>query len=1109
MTNIVPINPASAAYLDALHASEATAFDVAAVELRNRTMVVEASAGTGKTTTIATLTVRALAEGFATIDQVMLVTFTVKAAAELRTRVHDTLTGTIADIAAGRAVRQELAASHQRHPEAFLANLEQAAAHFDQATITTTHSFCQTMLMSLGIHVDHTPGDSQVESLDDLTAEIAEDFFLRDQANGAWFKDSQAMLRLVTTALRRERVPLVERDDSGRAVVAEAARAEFEKRKRRQQVYGFDDMTHRLAGALAVGPGGQAGPARSILSRRYRLVMVDEFQDTDQQQWQLVHDAFHGSSLLVLIGDPKQSIYRFRGADVAAYVSAAQDHEKFSLHQNYRSSRAVLSGIESVLHGAALGDGITTPAGTAMDVVGLAEAPGHWVHPVQMRLLGTNANLTKYLLTPAIDDLVAQTRELFDDPPQVHLPRQSPRRLRRRDVAVLVRTRYRSDQVARALNAAGILAVQAGSDGVFKGPAGHAWATLLDVLLNINDGALRRAALTPLVGWDIPGLVGATEKELDDLARVVRELSQRWLDSGFAVMSDALFSAFSVHERLLQQPQGVQLLSDLLQVAELAHDHALSYRASPEAVRRWLTDQTLEDAPDVASRVGSDIDAVQVMTLHSAKGLGFPVVLLPDLFVPANPRISSDEPRLVHDASGQPHLDVSADASHGLDNGATQEELRLAYVAMTRAQVALRLWWGASEDVHESALHRLLLSDAVGQPPAIQRRLQPKGQVNAMLDHLATPRFSAIAVHRVPRGGAGPLHSAPSVSEAPLGAPRQWTRRIDTTWRRTSYSGLTASLHELGPHHVGTPGNDERTADGGLDEPDLTTAAGAVDGQGSDQVMPSPMAGIPGGADFGSLVHAILEHVDPQAEDLIGEVASASAPYLAAFGPEVDPDQLVDALVKVFHSPLGSLTGGTLADLPATDRLAELDFELTMGRTGSLGTVRDLAQLFSNRDLLPADDPLAHYGEVLAATPAAEQTLNGFLNGSIDAVLRVGTGSDQRFVVVDYKTNMMPLLPDEQLLVQHYHAAAMTGAMISAHYPLQALLYSVALHRVLGWRLPGYLPEKHLGGVGYLFVRGMAGPLTPELGGMPAGVFTWRPPARFVLAANDILGGLR
>lgn len=1105
---ITPINAAAAA---SLHRVSQQPLDLATLELRQRTMVVEASAGTGKTTAIATLTVRALGEGFCTIDQVMLVTFTVKAAAELRTRVHGKLTETLDIIGRGGELPEELAPSYQRDPEEFRTNLQQAASQFDRATITTTHSFCQMMLMALGIHVDHDPSDTQTDTLATLKSEITDDLFLQYLADIPRGPDRQAMQRLVDAALDRERVALFETAGTDRTTLATTARQEFERRKRTRQVYGFDDMTHRLAQALANDGRGEPGTARSILTAQYRLVMVDEFQDTDQQQWQLVHDAFHGSTLLVLIGDPKQSIYRFRGADVQAYVSAAQHHEQFSLHKNYRSTRAVLSGIEAVLNNAQLGHAIQTPSGTADAAQGLVEAPGEWIHPVQVRILGTNAHLGKYMFDGAVADLVAQTRELFDNPPQVHLPRAEVRRLRRRDVAVLVRSKWKSDKVASALNAAGIPAVQAGSDGVFKGEAGQAWATMLELLLNVTDGALRRAALTPLLGWDIPQLIEADDTAVDDLARVVRELSQLWLDSGFAVMSDALFSAFSVHERLLQRPQGMQLLSDLLQVAEMAHDHALSHRASPEAVRRWLVEQTLPGAPDVSSRVGSDVDAIQVMTMHSAKGLGFPVVLLPDLFEPVGVKIAADEPRLRHDPTGQPLLDVSATAGVGNDDEAFQEELRLAYVAMTRAQVAVRLWWGASQDVHASSLHRLLVNAERFGTPGVVGQLSPKGQVDAMLEHLSGPRFRAINAYRVPKEGPGHHGGGGTVAEAPLGAARPWTRSIDRTWRRTSYSGLTAALHELGPQHAGPIGAelDRGSGEGGLDEPDLLDTAEVSVDRGEPAVMVSPMDGIPGGAEFGSLVHAILEHVDPQAHDLHEAITRASAPYLSAFGPEVDAERLVSALVTVFHSPLGSLTGGTLADLPASDRLAELDFELTMGAASGFGTVADLAALFSNRDLLPAEDPLAHYGQVLAATPAAEQTLHGFLNGSIDAVLRVGSGDDLRFVVVDYKTNMMPLLPDEALTVQHYGAAAMTDAMVAAHYPLQALLYSVALHRVLGWRLPGYDPEVHLGGAGYLFVRGMAGPRTPDIGGMPAGVFTWRPPARFILAADKILGGSR
>ncbi|MGD8216301.1 UvrD-helicase domain-containing protein [Aestuariimicrobium sp. Y1814] len=1098
--SIIPLNPAGAAF----HADQQRQqLDIARLDLRVSTLVVEASAGTGKTSAIALLTVRALGEGFCSIDQVMLVTYTIKAAAELRTRVHGELTHAIAALRADEELRPELEASAGRDRAGFLANLVRAAAQFDQATITTTHSFCHTMLVGLGIHVDHDTTDTQVESMDALMAEIADDLFLRDQVlDRPQVGTRAAMGRLVKQVLERERVDLHEQQGSVRSDIARAARQEFERRKRTRQVYGFNDMTHRLAEALATGrPNGNPDSARSILASRYRLVMVDEFQDTDEQQWQLVHDAFHGSALLVLIGDPKQSIYRFRGADVQAYLNAAGDHDRYSLKKNYRSSQQVLAGIDAVVNNAQLGPDIHTPTGNADPQGGLVGAPGQWHHPVEIRLVGTNANLGKYLFHQAVDDLVEQTRELFDNPPDVVLPRSHPRRLRRRDVAVLVRAGWRAELVTRKLVEAGIPAVQAGSGSLFKGEAGRAWADVLDLLLTMNDQALRKAALTPLVGWDLPGLVAADDHAIDDLARTARELSQLWLDKGFAVMSDALYSAFSVHERLLQQTRGAQLLSELLQVAELGHDHALRHRASPEAVRRWLVDLQRPDAPDVDARVGADIDAVQVMTMHKAKGLGFPVVLLPDLFDPTRPPIERDQPRFRHDDTGRALLDVSPSASAGDDEEEFQEELRLAYVAMTRAQVTLRVWWGASRDVHTSALHRLLVNPAPFQAPPKVDSLPPRGQVDAMVKHLAEPRFDPIHVHRVPKEGPAKAAVLVPVQEAPLGAPRTWSRSIDHSWRRTSYSGLTAALHELGPAQAASP------SAGGLDEPDLAEVAEPTTTTGA--LLVSPMAGIPGGAEFGNLVHAILEHVDPHTDDLAATIRAASAPYLAASGPEVDPDQLVDALVKVFHSPLGELTGATLADVRAEDRLAELDFELTMGGPGGVGAVADLAALFSDRSLLASDDPLADYGRALASSPAAEQTLNGFLTGSIDAVLRVGSGAGQRFIVVDYKTNTMPLLPEEELTVQHYHAAAMANAMMAAHYPLQALLYSVALHRMLGWRLPGYLPDQHLGGVGYLFVRGMAGPQTPVLGGMPAGVFTWRPPARFVLAADEILGGRR
>jgi exodeoxyribonuclease V beta subunit len=301
------------------------------------------------------------------------------------------------------------------------------------------------------------------------------------------------------------------------------------------------------------------------------------------------------------------------------------------------------------------------------------------------------------------------------------------------------------------------------------------------------------------------------------------------------------------------------------------------------------------------------------------------------------------------------------------------------------------------------------------------------------------------------------------------------------------------------------------------DEPD---AAEVLDGplpeEPSAEAPVSPMAGQPAGAAFGSLVHAVLEHADPDAPDLLEELRTRVAEERRWWPVEVDTDTLAAALVPLHHTPLGPLAGDvTLAEVPLRDRLRELDFELPLAggdRPGSDGSgthaapgrVGDLATLLERH--LPADDPMRPYADRLARPPLADQALSGYLGGSVDAVLRVGAGADQRFLVVDYKTN---LLGDQGRppTAADYAPARLAEAMLHSHYPLQALLYSVVTHRYLRWRLAGYDPDRHLGGVLYLYLRGMCGPETPTQDGVPAGVFSWRPPTALVLELSDLLDG--
>jgi exodeoxyribonuclease V beta subunit len=274
------------------------------------------------------------------------------------------------------------------------------------------------------------------------------------------------------------------------------------------------------------------------------------------------------------------------------------------------------------------------------------------------------------------------------------------------------------------------------------------------------------------------------------------------------------------------------------------------------------------------------------------------------------------------------------------------------------------------------------------------------------------------------------------------------------------------------------------------------------------------MADLPSGATFGSLVHGVLEHADPEARDLHAELLDRIGEQLQWWPVGVPADEVADALLPSQHTPLGPLAAGLrLVDVPLRDRLCELDFEFPLTGGDRPATTRDDVCLADVAPLLrahlPADDPLAAYADQLVG-PLGEQSLRGYLSGSIDVVLRVPdgpAGSDgHRYVVVDYKTNLLGE-PGEPLTSAHYGRAEMAAAMLHSHYPLQALLYSVVLHRFLRWRVPAYDPERHLGGVLYLFLRGMCGPDTPVVDGHVAGVFDWSPPAPLVLALSDLLDG--
>ena len=330
------------------------------------TTVLEASAGTGKTFALAGLVTRYIAEGEATLDQMLLITFGRAATQELRDRVRRQIVDTVMAFDDPSLVGDNQVVAHllKASPDELRdrrQRLRDALAAFDAATIATTHQFCQMVLKSLGVAGDSDTGVTLVESLDELVAEIVDDLYLRHFGQERddpllSHADALRLAREVVNHPATELRPTDPEPDSRAAVCVGFAKdvcAELEIRKRRRGILGYDDLLTRLADAL----NADDSPAQLRMHQRWPIVMVDEFQDTDPVQWKVIDRAFTDRSTVILIGDPKQAIYAFRGGDIVTYLKAAETAGvRMTLGKNWRSDAALVDRLQTLLGGAQLGD---------------------------------------------------------------------------------------------------------------------------------------------------------------------------------------------------------------------------------------------------------------------------------------------------------------------------------------------------------------------------------------------------------------------------------------------------------------------------------------------------------------------------------------------------------------------------------------------------------------------------------------------------------------------------------------------------------------------------------------------------------------------------------
>ncbi|HEX5971331.1 MAG TPA: exodeoxyribonuclease V subunit beta [Gemmatimonadaceae bacterium] len=853
--------------------------------------------------------------------------------------------------------------------------------------------------------------------------------------------------------------------------------------KRRRHLLGFDDMLRRLRDALT-GSGPDGALARAIRAR-HDAALIDEFQDTDPFQFPIFTTAFAGRPLF-LIGDPKQAIFAFRGADVHAYLAAARSADRqYTLGRNWRSTPRMIGAVNALFQfrrapflDAEIGFSAATSAEAPADPLsGDGRASLHWwlLPPGE----GKNGE-PEFLAKGKASDreraaLVREVVRLLSEPTSAGTP------LAPAQIAVLVRSGKEGIAAQQALRAAGVPCIVAGLDDILKSRELHELESALRAVLTPADARTVRAAMaTDMWGMsahDIHAL-SLPEREGEWQALVERFAGWRelWLRFGFMRAAQAMLADLGVVERLLAHEDGERRVTNLRHAVELLHGAATEERLSPEGLLLWISTTratSSEKAERTELRLETDAKAVQIVTIHKSKGLEFDVVFCPGLW--STWRTAADEPVLVHEGGaavfdhGSPKREARGQLAMAEE---LAEELRLVYVALTRARLRCYLSWGAVKNrrtgLHSghTALGWLLRAtdeertptEAVADVPAMFE--SSLAQWDAPLHELVRRSDGAMTVEAIhdDAGDAAPRWTG---ADEERGSPQCRTDLPSgqslRPWRIASFTSLTAG----------------RQVEDARDVADAAEGARAW----AQAHRPADFMDFPAGRLPGVALHELFERADFDADDdalrtLVGEVLHRAQ--------LVDHEARIDAVTGMLRRVLGDTLPGTsitLRDVPRHRTLREWAFHLPLGDVS--------AELLGDAFSRHGDEVARRYAPALRRL-SAERT-HGFLTGVMDLAFE----QEGRWYLVDWKSNQLGLDP------AHYERAELEREMFASHYVLQYHLYVTALHRFLTLRVKDYDYDTHMGGAWYAFLRGVDG--------TGRGWFGDRPPRALVTALDALM----
>ncbi len=860
---------------------------------------------------------------------------------------------------------------------------------------------------------------------------------------------------------------------------AEEVLKEFEKRKNQENFQTFDDLLQQIR------LKSRETEFVSILRKRFKAAILDEFQDTDPVQYETFHNIFFGTSLF-LVGDPRQAIYGFRGGDIATYRKAEKDMrqaqgQKYTLFRNFRSSGAMIHAVNDIFCGEDMtGPRLLVPHRypfadnniTFIPVQSGSGKAGYSVdgiedpYPLKMTVTGVNAEETQGMCIRQIVKMLHDTR--------LRLPDREECGIRPGDIAVLVDKNREARAVKQLLAEYNVPAVVRKAVNVFSSGVAEDLEEILRAAVNPGDREqVVRAMNTAVMGYDVKDLI-ESGGETGRMQSLFLELKTVWEERSFFEMFHLFLEKLNIRSGLLGRKGGERNLTDLLQLRDLLSTECRNKKLTMSGLLNFLSSKRSESGKnkneEYETILETERDAVTVMTIHGSKGLEFPFVFLPSLAV----RAAEPEDGLYHNpATGELIYNLSPDTGHRLLVYAEtmQENLRLAYVAVTRAKYYCHIFWPKRQRCHSALdwLFRMRQDTLPSLPPPEDFYAHMADAGNVVIP----PEWTVPPVMK---------EETPDVYNPPV--PGQaakpdclWKHdAIDSSWKITSFTGLTARdtvwKKTLLPEE-----NEEFIKD--------------IDWETGEDGLLQKQKGIfeiPGSSSTGNAWHEIFEKLDFQTqdrlEDLTGRCLSGSN-VLNRYNEEQHERfiQLTVQMVRnVLHTPLPQTGEGfTLSGISFRQRLSELEFHYGFSKT------------FHKAKLKSVLNEYVYETFGVSGWTLQYEEISGYLKGLIDLVFCY----EGKFYIVDWKSNILGGDPE------NFRPDGIRSEVFRKFYFLQYLIYSVALIKFLRLKIGRFGPEeyeKYYGGAYDLFLRGM-NPAEPG-----SGIWYDRPSFELLSKLEEVIG---